>query len=130
MRSRIPLAAAAWLLCSGALAAEPPAAAPPEEQAASGGTHAATPDPYAELNKRMQEKLKALGFYDGPVNGDVGPYTQAALAQFQLSVPMPVSGSLDAATLLALGLEDHAPIAEARTDAPPPIETAAEPPQK
>lgn len=104
MRSPIPLAAAAWLLCSAALAAEPPAAAPPEEQASSGGTQAATPDPYAELNRQVQEKLKALGFYGGPVNGDFGFETQAALAQFQLSVPLPVSGTLDQATLDALGL--------------------------
>ena len=105
MRSRIPLAAAAWLLCSAAYAAEPPAAAPPGEQAASGGTQAASPDPYMDLNKRVQEKLKALGFYDGPVNGEFGFYTQAALARFQLSVPMPVSGSLDETTLAALGIQ-------------------------
>lgn len=98
------MAAVAWLLCSAALAAEPPAAAPPEEQASSGGTQAAT-DPYAELNKQVQEKLKALRFYDGPVNGDFGFETQAALAQFQLSVPLPVSGSLDQATLAALGID-------------------------
>lgn len=99
------MAAAAWLLCSAALAAEPPAAAPPEEQASSGGTQAATPDPYAELNRQVQERLKALGFYDGPVNGDFGSNTQAALAQFQLSVPLPASGALDRATLSALGLD-------------------------
>ncbi len=62
------------------------------------------PDPYTDLNKQVQEKLKALGFYAGPVNGDFGSNTQAALAQFQLSVPMPASGSLDQQTLDALGL--------------------------
>lgn len=123
------MAAAAWLLCSAALAAEPPAAAPPESEkqaAASGGTQAAAPDPYAELNKRVQEKLKALGFYDGPVNGDFGPYTQAALAQFQLSQPLPASGSLDETTMAALGIETQAPEAgtqTAETEAPQP-ETA------
>jgi len=54
--------------------------------------------------KRVQEELKAQGFYAGPVNGDFGPYTQAALAQFQLSRPLPASGQLDVDTLLALGV--------------------------
>lgn len=102
------MAAAAWLLCSAVLAAEPPAAAPPEETSASGGTQAASPDPYSDLNKQVQEKLQALGFYDGPVNGDFGPYTQAALAQFQLSVPLPASGSLDETTMAALGIAPRA----------------------
>ena len=53
----------------------------------------------------MQERLTALGFYTGPINGDIGPYTQAALAQFQLSVPIPASGALDDQTVAALGLE-------------------------
>jgi peptidoglycan hydrolase-like protein with peptidoglycan-binding domain len=104
MSPRIPVAALAWLLCSGALAAEPPAAAPPEDQTASGGTQAA-PDRYPEVTRQVQEKLRTLGFYDGPVNGDFGPNTQAALAQFQLSVPLPASGSPDEATLAALGIE-------------------------
>jgi hypothetical protein len=62
-------------------------------------------DPYAGVNKQAQERLRALGFYSGPVNGDIGPNTQAAIAQFQLSVPLPASGSLDEATLAALGVE-------------------------
>lgn len=69
------------------------AAAPPQ-----------APDPYTDLNKQVQETLKARGFYSGPVNGEFGWNTQAALAQFQLSVPMPASGSLDQQTLDALGL--------------------------
>jgi peptidoglycan hydrolase-like protein with peptidoglycan-binding domain len=70
-------------------------AAPP--QAAS--------DPYVEFNKRVQEALKQRGFYDGPINGDIGPNTQAALAQFQLSEVIPASGMLDAQTLEALGVQ-------------------------
>jgi peptidoglycan hydrolase-like protein with peptidoglycan-binding domain len=60
---------------------------------------------YTELNRRVQEALRQRGFYDGPVNGEIGPNTQAALAQFQLSLPMPVSGMLDDSTLAALGVE-------------------------
>lgn len=87
---------AALLISSGALAQQ------------------AAPDPYADLNKQVQEKLRALGFYAGPVNGDFGFNTQAALAQFQLSVPVPASGMLDDQTLTALGIE---PVAQASAGA-------------
>jgi len=56
-----------------------------------------------EFIKRVQEKLNALGFNAGPVNGDFGWQMQAALAQFQLSRTLPASGQLDAETLLELG---------------------------
>ena len=58
----------------------------------------------------MQEKLRALGFYAGPVNGDIGPNTQAALAQFQLSIPIPASGQLDEQTVAALGVKKDATV--------------------
>ena len=61
--------------------------------------------PHSGLVSQVQEKLRALGFDAGPVNGDFGEKTQAALAQFQLSVPVPASGQLDDQTLLALGLQ-------------------------
>jgi peptidoglycan hydrolase-like protein with peptidoglycan-binding domain len=65
------------------------------EEAHPDSTQQASPGPHIDFNKRVQEKLRALGFYTGPVNGDIGPYTQAALAQFQLSVPISASGQLD-----------------------------------
>jgi peptidoglycan hydrolase-like protein with peptidoglycan-binding domain len=61
--------------------------------------------PYSELIIQVQERLKTLGFDAGPPNGDFGTKTQAALAQFQLSVPLPASGALDDQTLAALGVE-------------------------
>ncbi len=115
------LIAAVFLMPGGARAAdEPPPsqssqapqAAPPEQQPpaqaaepARESAQQAPQDPYIEVNKQAQERLRVLGFYDGPVNGDVGPNTQAAIAQFQLSVPLPASGSLDDATLAALGIQ-------------------------
>ena len=42
---------------------------------------------------RSRRRLRTLGFDAGPVNGDFGSKTQAALAQFQLSTSIPVSGS-------------------------------------
>ena len=62
-------------------------------------------DPYSGLVSDVQRKLRARGFDPGPVNGDFGSKTQAALAQFQLLNLIPVSGSLDDATLAELGVE-------------------------
>jgi peptidoglycan hydrolase-like protein with peptidoglycan-binding domain len=67
-----------------------------------------TPDPYSDFIGRVQERLHELGFDAGPVNGDFGSKTQAALAQFQLSVVLPASGQLDDPTLAALGVEREA----------------------
>jgi peptidoglycan hydrolase-like protein with peptidoglycan-binding domain len=53
----------------------------------------------------VQQKLHEQGFDAGPVNGDFGAKTQAALTQFQLSRALPASGMLDEETLAALGLE-------------------------
>lgn len=61
--------------------------------------------PYSDFIIRVQERLKVLGFDAGPPNGELGGKTQAALAQFQLSVPLPASGALDDETLAALGVE-------------------------
>jgi peptidoglycan hydrolase-like protein with peptidoglycan-binding domain len=62
-------------------------------------------DPYSGLISRVQERLRALGFDAGPINGDFGSKTQAALAQFQLSAGVPASGQLDDPTLAELGVE-------------------------
>jgi peptidoglycan hydrolase-like protein with peptidoglycan-binding domain len=63
-----------------------------------------TPGAHAGFISRVQEKLNALGFSAGPVNGDFGEKTQAALAQFQLSRTIPASGQLDDTTLAELGV--------------------------
>jgi peptidoglycan hydrolase-like protein with peptidoglycan-binding domain len=63
-----------------------------------------SPGPYAGFISRVQEKLRALSFDAGPVNGDFGYKTQAALAQFQLSRAIPASGQLDDHTLAELGV--------------------------
>jgi peptidoglycan hydrolase-like protein with peptidoglycan-binding domain len=64
-----------------------------------------TSHPYTGFISRVQERLHVLGFDAGPVNGDFGTKTQAALAQFQLSAAIPASGQLDDRTLGELGLE-------------------------
>lgn len=61
-------------------------------------------DPYVEFIRRVQIALREQGFDPGAVNGRDEGATQAALAQFQLSRNLPASGSLDEATLQALGV--------------------------
>jgi peptidoglycan hydrolase-like protein with peptidoglycan-binding domain len=60
--------------------------------------------PYSGFISRVQQKLRELGFDAGPVNGDFGAKTQAALAQFQLSRAIPAGGQLDHQTLAELGV--------------------------
>jgi peptidoglycan hydrolase-like protein with peptidoglycan-binding domain len=61
-------------------------------------------DPYSGLISSIQERLRLLGFDPGPVNGEFGAKTQAALAQFQLAADINVSGQLDDETLSELGI--------------------------
>ena len=75
-------------------------------------------DPYSGLISEVQRGLRARGFDPGPVNGDFGAKTQAALAQFQLSALIPVSGSLDDATLAELDIERGAPAGAGATSTP------------
>lgn len=123
------IAVAAALLSGGALAAndtDPPAEQPAAEQAQRESPQQLSPAPYEEINKRVQEKLREAGFYDGPVNGDFGFYTQAALAQFQLSVPLPASGMLDGETLAALGIAPEEPRTSPSAGASPTAERGRE----
>ena len=61
--------------------------------------------PYSDFYKQLQQKLNDLGFDAGPVNGDFSARTQAALAQYQLAMMLPVSGMPDAPTLLELDMQ-------------------------
>jgi hypothetical protein len=46
----------------------------------------------------VQARLKNLGYDPGPVDGDIGPLTHAALSAFQFSQNLPVNGNADTAT--------------------------------
>jgi len=63
-----------------------------------------SPGPFSGMHEDVQRKLHDHGFDAGPVNGDFGSKTQAALAQFQLANGLPASGMLDPQTLSALGV--------------------------
>jgi peptidoglycan hydrolase-like protein with peptidoglycan-binding domain len=105
MNLRTFVAAAVLLLSPlGAMAAGAFTSLHPEE-AHPDPTERSSQDPYTGFVSRVQEKLRALGFDAGPVNGDFGAKTQAALAQFQLSNALPASGQLDERTLAELGVQ-------------------------
>ena len=103
MNFSIGLITAALLLASGSAAARDFTSLHPE-QAIPDSTERISAGPYDDFIKRVQEALRSQGFDAGPVNGDFGAKTQAALAQFQLSRILPASGQLDAETLLELGV--------------------------
>ncbi|MCA9546429.1 MAG: peptidoglycan-binding protein [Myxococcales bacterium] len=50
-----------------------------------------------------QARLNHLNFPSGPVDGDLGPITSAALTAFQRAHELPATGTLDAATTARLG---------------------------
>ena len=50
----------------------------------------------------IQQRLRALGFYFGAVDEEIGPQTQAAIRRFQTKQGLEVSGEADDATVDAL----------------------------
>jgi peptidoglycan hydrolase-like protein with peptidoglycan-binding domain len=76
----------------------------PEEAYPNDLQRLTSPGDDSALIQQVQQKLRERGFDAGPANGDFGSKTQAALAQFQLSQNLPVSGGLDSPTLNALGV--------------------------
>jgi peptidoglycan hydrolase-like protein with peptidoglycan-binding domain len=108
MKPRIAVLAAALLAAAPALAGTALSDTHPEEAYPDDAAPLLSPSPYAPLIRQVQDKLHALDFDPGPVNGAMTPKTQAALAQFQLSQLLPASGTLDQPTLLALGLDPAA----------------------
>lgn len=109
MNMRILFAAGAILLAPTAAVAVDTFTSLHPEEAIPDNTGRISPDRYSELNKQVQEKLRALGFDAGPVNGDFDGKTQAALAQFQLSRDLPASGQLDDRTAAELGVDQNPP---------------------
>jgi peptidoglycan hydrolase-like protein with peptidoglycan-binding domain len=103
--SAICLAGLFALGATSGFAAQPVGAMHPEESIPDNLPPLASPGPDAEFIKQVQQKLHDHGFDAGPVNGQFGEKTQAALAQFQLAAILPASGALDARTLLELGVE-------------------------
>jgi len=62
-------------------------------------------DPVAQVTG-AQARLNNLGFNCGPIDGEIGPRTEAAVAEFQRSQGLEDTGSFDAQTLEKLS-ETH-----------------------
>ena len=88
------------------------------ESAIPDPTEPISQSPYSGFISRVQERLRVLGFDAGPVNGDFGEKTQAALAQFQIANTIPAGGQLDDRTLAELGVARDDAQASAGASAP------------
>lgn len=56
----------------------------------------------ASGRRRVQEALRGIGLYRGPIDGIFGPLTREAITIFQRSRGLPANGTLDAALARAL----------------------------
>jgi peptidoglycan hydrolase-like protein with peptidoglycan-binding domain len=52
--------------------------------------------------KKLQQELGQLNYYEGPVDGIMGPQTTAAIADLQRQAGLPQTGTMNAATQKAL----------------------------
>jgi peptidoglycan hydrolase-like protein with peptidoglycan-binding domain len=53
---------------------------------------------------RVQAKLHDLGYYEGTIDGKLGPKTVDALRRYQAVQNYPVTGKMDDATIAGLGI--------------------------
>jgi hypothetical protein len=60
-----------------------------------------TPD---QVTVNVQEALAAAGYYNGPVDGVLGPMTREAIANYQADNGLVVTSAIDEPTLATMGL--------------------------
>jgi peptidoglycan hydrolase-like protein with peptidoglycan-binding domain len=60
-----------------------------------------------EIIANVQGALQELGYYEGPIDGLMGELTRASIASFQRDNALPITGTIDDATLAALGLTSY-----------------------
>ena len=60
-----------------------------------------TPD---QVVVNVQEQLARDGYYTGPIDGDLGPMTRQAIADFQADHGLAITSAVDEPTLASLGL--------------------------
>ncbi len=60
-----------------------------------------TPD---QVTVNVQESLAAAGYYDGPIDGVLGPMTREAIANYQADNGLAITSAIDEPTLATMGL--------------------------
>jgi hypothetical protein len=60
--------------------------------------------PSQDVVADAQNQLSRLGYATGPVDGEIGPMTQSAIAAFQRDHRLSITGQLDPSTLRVLGV--------------------------
>jgi len=53
---------------------------------------------------QVQRKLKRLGYYDGGIDGDIGPATRRAIRGYQEENGLEITGRIDRSLLRSLGI--------------------------
>jgi peptidoglycan hydrolase-like protein with peptidoglycan-binding domain len=87
----------------------PPEPAPIAEKSVASGAD-------SEQVKRVQAKLKALGFYSGPLDGSLGEATAGSLRRFQMRAGLEQTGALTPETLQSLESEKAGPVSSVEPD--------------
>ena len=57
-----------------------------------------------QVTVNVQEQLAAAGYYDGPIDGVLGPMTREAIAAYQADNGLAVTSAIDEPTLATMGL--------------------------
>ena len=60
--------------------------------------------PNPDNHHEAQVKLKNAGFYNGEIDGDIGPSSKKAIREYQIKNDLKVTGELDNQTLIYMGL--------------------------
>lgn len=61
-------------------------------------------DSGSSLEAGVQRELRRLGYYDGAIDGDIGPASRAAIRDYQSTRGLAATGRIDAALLRSLGM--------------------------
>ena len=74
--------------------------------------------------RQVQQKLNAIGYHAGKVDGVLGPQTESALRRFQRARNLDATGHIDAKTVAALERERTSrPAPKVHRQEPRPVET-------
>jgi hypothetical protein len=60
--------------------------------------------PPDQVTVNVQEQLATAGYYDGPIDGILGPMTREAIAAYQADNGLAITSAIDEPTLATLGL--------------------------